>query len=55
MSQSSFGEALSRLWPSGDAGIPGLPAGTALGKFLAALVAAFRRKARAARPALHAI
>jgi putative chitinase len=27
MSQSSFGEALSRLWPSGDAKIPGLRAG----------------------------
>jgi putative chitinase len=27
MSQSSFGEALSRLWPSGDARIPGLRAG----------------------------
>jgi hypothetical protein len=24
MSQSSFGEALARLWPGGDAGIPGL-------------------------------
>ena len=27
MSQSSFGEALSRLWPSGDAKVPGLRAG----------------------------
>jgi putative chitinase len=27
MPQSSFGEALSRLWPSGDAKIPGLRAG----------------------------
>jgi putative chitinase len=27
MSQSSFGEVLSRLWPSGDAKIPGLRAG----------------------------
>jgi putative chitinase len=27
MPQSSFGEALSRLWPSGDARIPGLRAG----------------------------
>ena len=27
MSQSSFGEALSRLWPHGDAKIPGLRAG----------------------------
>jgi hypothetical protein len=27
MSQSSFGEALSRLWPSGDAKIPRLRAG----------------------------
>jgi hypothetical protein len=25
MPQSSFGEALSRLWPSGEARIPGLP------------------------------
>jgi putative chitinase len=29
MSQSSFGEALSRLWPNGDARIPGLRAGIA--------------------------
>ena len=27
MPQSSFGEALSRLWPSGDAKIPRLRAG----------------------------
>jgi putative chitinase len=27
MSQSSFGEALARLWPHGDAKIPGLRAG----------------------------
>ncbi len=27
MSQSSFGEALSRLWPGGDAKVPGLRAG----------------------------
>jgi len=27
MSQSSFGEALSRLWPTGDAKIAGLRAG----------------------------
>jgi putative chitinase len=27
MSQSSFGEVLSRLWPSGDAKVPGLRAG----------------------------
>jgi putative chitinase len=27
MSQSSFGEALARLWPHGDQKIPGLRAG----------------------------
>jgi putative chitinase len=31
MSQSSFGEALSRLWPNGDAKIPGLRAGIIAG------------------------
>jgi hypothetical protein len=54
MSQSSFGEALSRLWPTAGK-IAGLRAGTELDKFLAALVAPFRRNERAARPALHAI
>ena len=52
MSQSSFGEALSRL---GDGKISGLGAPRAPGKFLAALIAAFRRTVRGARPALHAI
>jgi putative chitinase len=31
MFQSSFGEALSRLWPHGDAKIPGLRAGIIAG------------------------
>src|ERR1700712_4691581 len=38
MSQSSFGEALSRLWPSGDAKISGLRAG-----IVAAAPAAFAK------------
>jgi hypothetical protein len=54
MAQPAFGEALPRLWPRGRG--DSRPArGTVPGKFLAARVAALRRKLRAARPAVHAI